>query len=73
MVRSRENKDSSAPLQNFDIICSTSWANRDKCCELPGLRGQRRSWGTGPGVRLLGGDIAFCFSFVFFFTISLIH
>lgn len=24
-------------LQLFDIICSTSWANRDKCCELPGL------------------------------------
>ncbi|XP_024865789.1 collagen alpha-1(XIV) chain isoform X3 [Kryptolebias marmoratus] len=40
MVRSRANKDSSAPfqLQNFDIICSTSWATRDKCCELPGLR-----------------------------------
>ncbi|XP_060948245.1 LOW QUALITY PROTEIN: collagen alpha-1(XIV) chain-like [Limanda limanda] len=40
MVRSRGNKDSSAPfqLQSFDIVCSTSWANRDKCCELPGLR-----------------------------------
>uniref|UniRef100_A0A3B5B7U4 VWFA domain-containing protein n=1 Tax=Stegastes partitus TaxID=144197 RepID=A0A3B5B7U4_9TELE len=39
MVRSRGNKDNSAPfqLQNFDIVCSTSWANRDKCCELPGL------------------------------------
>ncbi|KAM8841502.1 collagen alpha-1(XIV) chain isoform 2-T2 [Spinachia spinachia] len=39
-VRSRGNKDSSAPfqLQSFDIVCSTSWANRDKCCELPGLR-----------------------------------
>uniref|UniRef100_A0A3Q2NTM2 Collagen type XIV alpha 1 chain n=1 Tax=Fundulus heteroclitus TaxID=8078 RepID=A0A3Q2NTM2_FUNHE len=39
MVRSRENKDNSAPfqLQNFDIVCSTSWASRDKCCELPGL------------------------------------
>lgn len=24
-------------LQNFDIVCSTSWANRDKCCELPSL------------------------------------
>lgn len=24
-------------LQIFDIVCSTSWANRDKCCELPGL------------------------------------
>ncbi|MED6275951.1 hypothetical protein CHARACLAT_031921 [Characodon lateralis] len=22
----------------FDIICSTSWASRDKCCELPALR-----------------------------------
>uniref|UniRef100_A0A3Q3GMQ3 Collagen, type XIV, alpha 1b n=1 Tax=Labrus bergylta TaxID=56723 RepID=A0A3Q3GMQ3_9LABR len=40
MVRSRDNKDNSAPfeLQIFDIVCSTSWANRDKCCELPGLR-----------------------------------
>ncbi|XP_024154110.1 collagen alpha-1(XIV) chain isoform X3 [Oryzias melastigma] len=40
MVRSRANKDNSAPfqLQNFDIVCSTSWASRDKCCELPGLR-----------------------------------
>ncbi|KAM3858555.1 collagen alpha-1(XIV) chain [Diretmus argenteus] len=40
MVRSRGNKDNSAPLQlqAFDIVCSTSWANRDKCCELPGLR-----------------------------------
>lgn len=24
-------------LQMFDIVCSTSWASRDKCCELPGL------------------------------------
>ncbi|XP_056154027.1 LOW QUALITY PROTEIN: collagen alpha-1(XIV) chain [Lampris incognitus] len=40
MVRSRGNKDNSAPfqLQSFDIICSTSWASRDKCCELPALR-----------------------------------
>ncbi|XP_053719022.1 collagen alpha-1(XIV) chain-like [Synchiropus splendidus] len=40
MVRSRGNRDNSAPfqLQNFDIVCSTSWAGRDKCCELPGLR-----------------------------------
>uniref|UniRef100_A0A674BH76 Collagen type XIV alpha 1 chain n=1 Tax=Salmo trutta TaxID=8032 RepID=A0A674BH76_SALTR len=40
MVRSRGKKDSSAPfqLQSFDIVCSTSWASRDKCCELPGLR-----------------------------------
>uniref|UniRef100_H3CW87 Collagen type XIV alpha 1 chain n=1 Tax=Tetraodon nigroviridis TaxID=99883 RepID=H3CW87_TETNG len=40
MVRSRGRRDSSAPfqLQMFDIICSTSWARRDKCCELPALR-----------------------------------
>uniref|UniRef100_A0A7N8XY33 Collagen, type XIV, alpha 1a n=1 Tax=Mastacembelus armatus TaxID=205130 RepID=A0A7N8XY33_9TELE len=39
MVRSRGKRDSSAPfqLQMFDIICSTSWASRDKCCELPAL------------------------------------
>ena len=24
-------------LQMFDIVCSTSWANKDKCCELPAL------------------------------------
>ncbi|XP_055083772.1 collagen alpha-1(XIV) chain isoform X1 [Periophthalmus magnuspinnatus] len=40
LVRSRGRRDSSAPfqLQMFDIICSTSWASRDKCCELPALR-----------------------------------
>ncbi|XP_072323011.1 collagen alpha-1(XIV) chain isoform X2 [Scyliorhinus torazame] len=40
MVRSRGPRDNSAPfqLQGFDISCSTSHANRDKCCELPALR-----------------------------------
>ncbi|XP_050993223.1 collagen alpha-1(XIV) chain isoform X2 [Labeo rohita] len=40
MVRSRGSKDNSAPfqLQSFDIVCSTSWARRDKCCDLPSLR-----------------------------------
>ncbi|MEQ2219432.1 hypothetical protein XENOCAPTIV_017867 [Xenoophorus captivus] len=40
MVPSRGRRDASAPfqLQMFDIICSTSWASRDKCCELPALR-----------------------------------
>nr|XP_046254827.1 collagen alpha-1(XIV) chain-like isoform X2 [Scatophagus argus]XP_046254828.1 collagen alpha-1(XIV) chain-like isoform X2 [Scatophagus argus]XP_046254829.1 collagen alpha-1(XIV) chain-like isoform X2 [Scatophagus argus] len=40
MVRSRGRRDNSAAfqLQMFDIICSTSWASRDKCCELPALR-----------------------------------
>ncbi|KAM8785024.1 collagen alpha-1(XIV) chain isoform 1-T1 [Rhynchonycteris naso] len=42
MVRSREPHGNSAPfqLQMFDIVCSTSWANNDKCCELPGLRNE---------------------------------
>ncbi|XP_040287934.1 collagen alpha-1(XIV) chain isoform X1 [Bufo bufo] len=40
MVRSRGPKDNSAPfqLQLFDIVCTSSWASRDKCCELPALR-----------------------------------
>ncbi|XP_051921656.1 collagen alpha-1(XIV) chain isoform X4 [Hippocampus zosterae] len=40
MVQSRGRGDNSASfqLQMFDIICSTSWASRDKCCELPALR-----------------------------------
>nr|DBA24018.1 TPA: hypothetical protein GDO54_011726 [Pyxicephalus adspersus] len=40
MVRSRGPRDSSAPfqLQMFDIVCTSSWATRDKCCELPALR-----------------------------------
>ncbi|XP_067305122.1 collagen alpha-1(XIV) chain isoform X5 [Pseudorasbora parva] len=40
MVRSRGKRENSAPfqLQMFDIVCSISWASRDKCCELPGLR-----------------------------------
>ncbi|XP_069777040.1 collagen alpha-1(XIV) chain isoform X2 [Narcine bancroftii] len=40
MVRSRSPRESSASfqLQGFDISCSTSYANRDKCCELPALR-----------------------------------
>ncbi|XP_063307174.1 collagen alpha-1(XIV) chain isoform X2 [Pelobates fuscus] len=42
MVRSRGPKDNSAPfqLQMFDIVCTTSWASRDKCCELPALRNE---------------------------------
>ncbi|XP_051879302.1 collagen alpha-1(XIV) chain isoform X4 [Pristis pectinata] len=42
MVRSRSPRDNSASfqLQGFDISCSTSYANRDKCCELPALRNE---------------------------------
>ncbi|XP_023683819.1 collagen alpha-1(XIV) chain-like isoform X2 [Paramormyrops kingsleyae] len=44
MVRSRGSRDNSAPfqLQMFDIICSSSWASRDQCCELPGLRDEEQ-------------------------------
>ncbi|KAM9307563.1 collagen alpha-1(XIV) chain [Gastrophryne carolinensis] len=40
MVRSRGPRDNSAPfqLQMFDIVCTSTWASRDKCCELPALR-----------------------------------
>ncbi|KAM3928301.1 collagen alpha-1(XIV) chain isoform 2-T2 [Leptodactylus fuscus] len=40
MVRSRGQRDNSAPfqLQMFDIVCASSWASRDKCCELPAMR-----------------------------------
>ncbi|XP_075405438.1 collagen alpha-1(XIV) chain isoform X2 [Tenrec ecaudatus] len=40
MVRSSGPNGNSVPfqLQMFDIVCSTLWANKDKCCELPGLR-----------------------------------
>uniref|UniRef100_A0A8C4GMI9 Collagen alpha-1(XIV) chain n=1 Tax=Dicentrarchus labrax TaxID=13489 RepID=A0A8C4GMI9_DICLA len=50
MVRSRGRRDSSAPfqLQMFDIICSTSWASRDKCCELPALGPQGPVGEIGP-------------------------
>uniref|UniRef100_A0A3Q4N7L9 Collagen, type XIV, alpha 1a n=1 Tax=Neolamprologus brichardi TaxID=32507 RepID=A0A3Q4N7L9_NEOBR len=50
MVRSRGRQDSSAPfqLQMFDIICSTSWASRDKCCELPALGPQGPVGEVGP-------------------------
>uniref|UniRef100_A0AAQ5XRQ5 Collagen, type XIV, alpha 1a n=1 Tax=Amphiprion ocellaris TaxID=80972 RepID=A0AAQ5XRQ5_AMPOC len=49
-VRSRGRRDSSAPfqLQMFDIICSTSWASRDKCCELPALGPQGPVGEAGP-------------------------
>uniref|UniRef100_A0A3B5MBE3 Uncharacterized protein n=1 Tax=Xiphophorus couchianus TaxID=32473 RepID=A0A3B5MBE3_9TELE len=57
MVRSRAKRDSSAPfqLQMFDIICSTSWASRDKCCELPALVRNGRISG-GPGIRGARGN-----------------
>lgn len=40
-------------LQMFDIICSTSWANRDKCCELPALVRKSYRTPTQPSSSLL--------------------
>uniref|UniRef100_A0A8C6WUD5 Collagen type XIV alpha 1 chain n=1 Tax=Neogobius melanostomus TaxID=47308 RepID=A0A8C6WUD5_9GOBI len=37
LVRTPEKRSAPFQLQMFDIICSTSWASRDKCCELPAL------------------------------------
>uniref|UniRef100_A0A8C6UGW9 Collagen type XIV alpha 1 chain n=1 Tax=Neogobius melanostomus TaxID=47308 RepID=A0A8C6UGW9_9GOBI len=38
LVRTPEKRSAPFQLQMFDIICSTSWASRDKCCELPALK-----------------------------------
>uniref|UniRef100_A0AAR2IQJ1 Collagen, type XIV, alpha 1b n=1 Tax=Pygocentrus nattereri TaxID=42514 RepID=A0AAR2IQJ1_PYGNA len=69
MVRSRGDKDNSAPfqLQSFDIVCSTSWARRDKCCDLPSLedfnhyplkfssKGQGDTRKQGEGIKIRNG------------------
>ncbi|XP_010877450.3 collagen alpha-1(XII) chain isoform X2 [Esox lucius] len=40
MAKSGGSKRESATfqLQMFDIVCSLSWTNRDKCCDLPATR-----------------------------------
>uniref|UniRef100_A0A6Q2XLD9 Collagen alpha-1(XII) chain n=1 Tax=Esox lucius TaxID=8010 RepID=A0A6Q2XLD9_ESOLU len=35
MAKSGGSKRESFQLQMFDIVCSLSWTNRDKCCDLP--------------------------------------
>ncbi|XP_062253679.1 collagen alpha-1(XII) chain isoform X4 [Platichthys flesus] len=44
MVKSGGGKRQSAPfqLQMFDIICSSSWISRDKCCDLPATRDEAK-------------------------------
>ncbi|XP_024913641.1 collagen alpha-1(XII) chain isoform X1 [Cynoglossus semilaevis] len=44
MVKSGGGRKQSATfqLQMFDIICSLSWMNRDKCCELPATRDEAK-------------------------------
>ncbi|KAG2464968.1 COEA1 protein, partial [Polypterus senegalus] len=63
MVRSRGKKDNSAPfqLQMFDIVCSSSWANRDKCCEIPGLHRSKHNdpVGSPKGLAVIS-DESFC-------------
>ncbi|XP_068179724.1 collagen alpha-1(XIV) chain-like [Antennarius striatus] len=36
--RTPEGDTAPIQIQLFDIICSSSWADSDKCCELPALR-----------------------------------
>uniref|UniRef100_A0A3Q2CST6 Collagen alpha-1(XIV) chain-like n=1 Tax=Cyprinodon variegatus TaxID=28743 RepID=A0A3Q2CST6_CYPVA len=40
LVRSRGPNSGSAPfqLQSFEIVCNTSWASADTCCDLPAAR-----------------------------------
>ncbi|XP_061780599.1 collagen alpha-1(XX) chain [Nerophis lumbriciformis] len=40
LVRSTGPKSGSAPfqLQSFEIVCNTTWAAEDTCCDLPGVR-----------------------------------
>ncbi|XP_017288968.1 collagen alpha-1(XX) chain isoform X1 [Kryptolebias marmoratus] len=40
LVKTRGPNSGSAPfqLQSFEIICNTTWASEDTCCDLPGVR-----------------------------------
>ncbi|XP_036004066.1 collagen alpha-1(XX) chain isoform X1 [Fundulus heteroclitus] len=40
LVKTRGPNSGSAPfqLQSFEIICNTTWASVDTCCDLPGVR-----------------------------------
>ncbi|KAM8863642.1 collagen alpha-1(XX) chain-like isoform 2-T2 [Spinachia spinachia] len=40
LVKTRGPNSGSAPfqLQSFEIVCNTSWASEDTCCDLPGAR-----------------------------------
>lgn len=40
LVKTRGPKSGSAPfqLQSFEIVCNTTWASVDTCCDLPGVR-----------------------------------
>ncbi|XP_029363195.1 collagen alpha-1(XX) chain [Echeneis naucrates] len=40
LVNTRGPNSGSAPfqLQSFEIVCNTTWAYEDTCCDLPGLR-----------------------------------
>ncbi|XP_041860726.1 collagen alpha-1(XIV) chain isoform X2 [Melanotaenia boesemani] len=40
LVKTRGPNSGSAPfqLQSFEIICNTTWASEDGCCDLPGVR-----------------------------------
>ncbi|XP_072222728.1 collagen alpha-1(XX) chain [Leuresthes tenuis] len=40
LTKTRGPNSGSAPfqLQSFEIVCNTTWASEDTCCDLPGLR-----------------------------------
>ncbi|KAM9785483.1 collagen alpha-1(XX) chain-like [Neosynchiropus ocellatus] len=40
LVKTRGPNSGSAPfqLQSFEIVCNTTWASEDTCCDLPGVR-----------------------------------
>ncbi|XP_028264962.1 collagen alpha-1(XX) chain isoform X2 [Parambassis ranga] len=40
LVKTRGPRSGSAPfqLQSFEIVCNTTWASEDTCCDLPGVR-----------------------------------
>ncbi|XP_044066530.1 collagen alpha-1(XX) chain isoform X1 [Siniperca chuatsi] len=40
LVKTRGPNSGSAPfqLQSFEIVCNTTWASDDTCCDLPGVR-----------------------------------
>ncbi|XP_029292191.1 collagen alpha-1(XX) chain-like [Cottoperca gobio] len=40
LVKTRGPKSGSVPfqLQSFEIVCNTTWAYEDTCCDLPGVR-----------------------------------
>nr|XP_014342407.1 PREDICTED: collagen alpha-1(XX) chain [Latimeria chalumnae] len=43
LVKTRGPRSGSAPFQlrSFELICNSSWADEDRCCDLPALRDEK--------------------------------